>query len=195
MAFRLSPHILSVINWNDPLNDPIRRQFLPLKSSMNVTHLDCSLDSVQESDSSPVPGLVHRYPNKALSLSESLRRPAVEACWFNNTHQHPSVQFIAASVSDPTVYAPIQRRSRRCGSYLFSNNGSLASRTSSRAPNCTTLCSRVGTHTYQSPIRSTFTASVCSLSRISSAAASLPRVLEYHRAGSSTLMTAEYQRS
>lgn len=30
MAVRLSPHILSVINWSDPLNDPVRRQFIPL---------------------------------------------------------------------------------------------------------------------------------------------------------------------
>lgn len=37
MAFRLSPHILSVIDWTDPLNDPVRRQFIPLESVINVT--------------------------------------------------------------------------------------------------------------------------------------------------------------
>ena len=79
MAFRLSPHILSVINWSDPLNDPIRRQFIPLKSSINVTHPACSLDPLQESNYAPVPGLVHHYPNKALFLSELLRRENVGA--------------------------------------------------------------------------------------------------------------------
>lgn len=79
MAFRLSPHILSAINWNDPLNDPIRRQFIPLKSSINIKHPACSLDSLQESNSSPTPGLVHRYPNKALFLSESFQREMVKA--------------------------------------------------------------------------------------------------------------------
>jgi lysine 2,3-aminomutase len=69
MAFRLSPHVLSIIDWQDPLNDPVRRQFIPLDSSINVNHPATSLDPLQETNSSPVSGLVHRYHNKALFLS------------------------------------------------------------------------------------------------------------------------------
>lgn len=71
MPFRLSPHILSVIDWADPLNDPVRRQFIPLYSSMNTTHPAATLDPVQETDNSPVRGLIHRYPNKALFMGKS----------------------------------------------------------------------------------------------------------------------------
>lgn len=70
MAFRLSPHILSVIDWTDPLNDPVRRQFIPLESVINVTHPAATLDPVHEVDHSPVRGVIHRYPNKALFMGE-----------------------------------------------------------------------------------------------------------------------------
>lgn len=69
MPVRLSPHILSTINWQDPLNDPVRRQFIPMKSTINVTHPAASLDPVAEVNSSPVEGLIHRYPTKALFMS------------------------------------------------------------------------------------------------------------------------------
>jgi lysine 2,3-aminomutase len=66
MAVRLSPHILSSINWNDPINDPIRRQFIPLASPLNVDHPKAELDPMKEEVYSPVPGLIHRYPDRAL---------------------------------------------------------------------------------------------------------------------------------
>ncbi|KAI4259462.1 MAG: hypothetical protein L6R42_004572 [Xanthoria sp. 1 TBL-2021] len=72
MAFRLSPHILSVIDWTDPLNDPVRRQFIPLESVINVAHPAATFDPVQEVDHSPVRGVIHRYPNKALFMATSI---------------------------------------------------------------------------------------------------------------------------
>lgn len=70
MSVRLTPHILSVANWADPLNDPICRQFIPLKSTIVADHPALTLDSLHETDDSPVPGLVHRYPEKVLFLGE-----------------------------------------------------------------------------------------------------------------------------
>lgn len=70
MAVRLTPHILSVIDWRNPLDDPIRRQFVPLKSTLVKDHPALELDSLHETDDSPVPGLVHRYPEKVLFLGE-----------------------------------------------------------------------------------------------------------------------------
>ncbi|KAI6802199.1 hypothetical protein KC361_g1326 [Hortaea werneckii] len=72
MAVRLTPHILSVINWVDPVNDPVRCQFIPLKSGLLPDHPKLMLDSLQETTGSPVPGLVHRYPDKALFLATSV---------------------------------------------------------------------------------------------------------------------------
>jgi lysine 2,3-aminomutase len=68
MAVRLTPHILSVAAWSDPLNDPIRRQFLPLKSTLAQDHPKLTLDSLHETSDSAVEGLVHRYPDKVLFL-------------------------------------------------------------------------------------------------------------------------------
>lgn len=68
MAIRLTPHILSVIDWENALEDPIRRQFIPMKSSALPDHRMLTLDSLHEEDDSPVKGLVHRYADKALFL-------------------------------------------------------------------------------------------------------------------------------
>ncbi|MEO6914054.1 MAG: KamA family radical SAM protein [Candidatus Baltobacteraceae bacterium] len=68
MAVRVSPYALSLIDWNDPYNDPIRIQFIPVKSRFLPDHPRLTLDSLHEQDDSPVPGLVHRYVDKALFL-------------------------------------------------------------------------------------------------------------------------------
>lgn len=70
MAIRLSPHILSSINWKDPINDPIRRQFIPLSTPMNVDHPMAELDPMKENVYSPVEGLIHRYPDRALFFGQ-----------------------------------------------------------------------------------------------------------------------------
>ncbi|KAF2005175.1 kama family protein [Amniculicola lignicola CBS 123094] len=72
MTISLTPHILSRINWHAALDDPIRRQFLPLKSEFVPDHEKLTLDSLHEEADSPVPGLVHRYPDKALFLATSI---------------------------------------------------------------------------------------------------------------------------
>lgn len=68
MAVRVSPYAIALIDWNDPYNDPIRRQFIPTKSTFLPDHPRLTLDSLHEQADSPVPGLVHRYVDKALFL-------------------------------------------------------------------------------------------------------------------------------
>jgi lysine 2,3-aminomutase len=70
MSVRLTPHIMSVANWTSPFDDPIIRQFLPLKSNLLPDHPELTLDSLHEEGDSPVPGLVHRYPDKVLFLGK-----------------------------------------------------------------------------------------------------------------------------
>ena len=69
MAVRVSPYMLSLIDWNDPYNDPIRRQFIPLRSVIRSDHPRLTLDSLHERADAPVPGLVHRYADKALFIA------------------------------------------------------------------------------------------------------------------------------
>ena len=68
MALRISPYLLSLIDWNDPIHDPIRTQFMPLASRQQRDHPSLRLDSLGEQADSPVPGLTHRYRDKALFL-------------------------------------------------------------------------------------------------------------------------------
>jgi len=68
MAVRISPYLLALIDWDDPIGDPIRRQFLPLGSQLEADHPMLTLDSLHEQADAPVAGLTHRYPDKALFL-------------------------------------------------------------------------------------------------------------------------------
>jgi lysine 2,3-aminomutase len=69
MAVRVSPYLLSLVDWSRPHDDPIRRQFIPLASTRRPDHPKLQLDSLHEQEDAPVPGLTHRYPDKALFLA------------------------------------------------------------------------------------------------------------------------------
>ena len=69
MAVRISPYLLSLIDWDNPYDDPIRRQFLPIASQLESDHPMLTLDSLGEQSDAPVPGLTHRYPDKVLFLA------------------------------------------------------------------------------------------------------------------------------
>jgi lysine 2,3-aminomutase len=68
MSVRVSPYLLSLIDWSDPYNDPLRIQFIPVGSRLLPDHPKLDLDSLHEQADAPVPGLTHRYPDKALFL-------------------------------------------------------------------------------------------------------------------------------
>lgn len=68
MNLRLSPYILGLIDWDNPYEDPLRIQFVPLASTRLQDHPKLSLDSLSEQADSPISGLVHRYFDKALFL-------------------------------------------------------------------------------------------------------------------------------
>jgi lysine 2,3-aminomutase len=68
MAVRVSPYMMASIDWLKPYADPIRTQFIPLASKLLPDHPRLTLDSLHELEDSPVPGLTHRYFDKALFL-------------------------------------------------------------------------------------------------------------------------------
>ncbi len=69
MSMRITPYILSLIDWSAAKKDPIRRQFLPLKSEMIAAHPLLRLDSLNEHGDQISEGVVHRYPDRALFLA------------------------------------------------------------------------------------------------------------------------------
>jgi len=62
----ITPYFISLIDPNDP-DDPIRKQVVPTDREM-VPFTAMMEDSLAEDRHSPVPGLVHRYPDRVLML-------------------------------------------------------------------------------------------------------------------------------
>jgi lysine 2,3-aminomutase len=62
----ITPYFASLIDPNDPLC-PVRRQVIPTSAEMVPFH-SMMEDSLAEDKHSPVPGLVHRYPDRVLML-------------------------------------------------------------------------------------------------------------------------------
>ena len=48
MAVRVSPYMISLVDWKNPYEDPIRRQFLPTASSRLADHPKLTFDSLGE---------------------------------------------------------------------------------------------------------------------------------------------------
>ncbi len=62
----ITPYFISLIDPDDP-NDPIRKQVVP--TEVEMTPFTAMMeDSLAEDRHSPVPGLVHRYPDRALMM-------------------------------------------------------------------------------------------------------------------------------
>lgn len=68
MNIRITPYVFSLIDWDNPVDDPLRKQFLPIASQMLPDHPYYLADSLYEDVDSPVPMLTHRYPDKVLFL-------------------------------------------------------------------------------------------------------------------------------
>jgi lysine 2,3-aminomutase len=62
----ITPYFISLIHPEDPL-DPIRRQVIPTDAEL-IPYTAMMEDSLAEDRHSPVPGLVHRYPDRVLML-------------------------------------------------------------------------------------------------------------------------------
>src|SRR5690348_5039564 len=55
MSIRVSPYLLSLIDWANPYEDPLRIQFIPLGSRLWPDHPKLDLDSLHEQADAPVP--------------------------------------------------------------------------------------------------------------------------------------------
>ncbi|KAJ4297935.1 hypothetical protein N0V90_005834 [Kalmusia sp. IMI 367209] len=65
MTIRLTPQILSRVNWESPLDDPIRLQFLPLKSGIRPDHAALTVDSLEEeADSRGTTNVIDKKPQR-----------------------------------------------------------------------------------------------------------------------------------
>lgn len=67
LAFAVTPHFLNLIDRANP-DDPLRKQIVPVADEARI-HPHESCDPIGEEKHSPVPGLVHRYPDRVLLLA------------------------------------------------------------------------------------------------------------------------------
>ncbi|HQN59573.1 MAG TPA: KamA family radical SAM protein [Bacteroidales bacterium] len=64
LPLRITPYYLSLIYDSEPWS-PLRRTMIPTSDEMIITDAE-KADPLNEMGSSPVPGIVHRYPDRAL---------------------------------------------------------------------------------------------------------------------------------
>jgi lysine 2,3-aminomutase len=66
LALAITPYFFNLIDRNDP-DCPLRKQLIPRAGESQLSEEE-RLDSLGEDEHSPVPGLVHRYPDRVLFL-------------------------------------------------------------------------------------------------------------------------------
>lgn len=66
LALSITPYFFNLIDRDDP-NCPIRLQMIPREGETKISAGEM-LDSLGEDEHSPVPGIVHRYPDRVLFL-------------------------------------------------------------------------------------------------------------------------------
>ena len=87
----ITPYFASLIDPDDP-HCPIRRQVIPTSNEL-IAFDGMIEDSLNEDANSPVPGLVHRYPDRVLMLVTTQCASYCRYCTRSRLVGDPSVQF------------------------------------------------------------------------------------------------------
>ena len=66
--FVISPYFLSLINPKN-INDPVRKQVVPDIKEIEIASKNSNADPLAEREKMPVPGLIHRYPDRVVILA------------------------------------------------------------------------------------------------------------------------------
>ena len=90
----ITPYFISLIDPADP-DDPVRRQVIPTASELEPFTAMME-DSLSEDAHSPVPGLVHRYPDRVLMLVTTQCASYCRYCTRSRIVGEPSEQFSRA---------------------------------------------------------------------------------------------------
>ena len=90
----ITPYFISLIDPDDP-NDPIRKQVVPSDTEL-VPFTAMMEDSLAEDRHSPVPGLVHRYPDRVLMLVTTQCASYCRYCTRSRIVGDPSATFSRA---------------------------------------------------------------------------------------------------
>lgn len=98
----ITPYFISLIRPDDP-TDPIRRQVIPTAAEL-VPFTSMMEDSLAEDLHSPVPGLVHRYPDRVLMLVTTQCATYCRYCTRSRIVGDPSAQFSRTEYEEQLAY-------------------------------------------------------------------------------------------
>ena len=105
----VTPYFISLIDPDDP-DDPVRKQVIPTATEM-VPFTSMMEDSLAEDRHSPVPGLVHRYPDRVLMLVTTQCASYCRYCTRSRIVGDPSATFSRAEFEMQIDYL---KRTPRC---------------------------------------------------------------------------------
>jgi lysine 2,3-aminomutase len=117
----ITPYFASLIDPDDP-NCPIRRQVIPLGRELQAFH-GMMEDSLAEDKHSPVPGLVHRYPDRVLMLVTTQCASYCRYCTRSRIVGNPAMTF---SKTDFEMQLDYLRRTPQVRDVLLSGGDPLA---------------------------------------------------------------------
>jgi lysine 2,3-aminomutase len=98
----ITPYFISLIDPTDP-HDPIRRQIIPTADEI-LPFTGMMEDSLAEDRHSPVPGLVHRYPDRVLMLVTTQCASYCRYCTRSRIVGDPSATFSHAELDAQIEY-------------------------------------------------------------------------------------------
>ena len=71
MSLKMTPYVVSLIDWNHPYRDPLRLQFVSVRSQLVRDHPMLRFDPLSEAEHSPMLGVVRRYVDRALFVANN----------------------------------------------------------------------------------------------------------------------------
>jgi lysine 2,3-aminomutase len=98
----ITPYFASLIDPADP-HDPIRRQIIPTENEL-APFTGMMADSLAEDAHSPVPGLVHRYPDRVLMLLTTQCASYCRYCTRGRIVGDPNATFSRAELDAQIAY-------------------------------------------------------------------------------------------
>ena len=110
----ITPYFASLIDPDDP-NCPIRRQVIPTGKEL-AAFAGMGADSLNEDAHSPVPGLVHRYPDRVLMLVTTQCASYCRYCTRSRLVGDASAQFSRSDYDAQIDYIAAPRRFATCSS-------------------------------------------------------------------------------
>ncbi|MFW5748373.1 MAG: lysine 2,3-aminomutase [Chloroflexota bacterium] len=117
----ITPYFASLINPYDP-HCPVRRQVIPLGRELEAFD-GMMIDSLAEDRHSPVPGLVHRYPDRVLMLVTTQCASYCRYCTRSRIVGNPALTFSRTDFDQQIAYL---RRTPQVRDVLLSGGDPLA---------------------------------------------------------------------